>query len=386
MSQIQQADLSDCQILVIDDDKVNTRILSTILATDSFKILSATDGLAGLKMAKFNKPDLILLDVHMPGMNGLDVCQEIKASPETYDIPVIFLTALTGLEDIKAGFRAGGSDYICKPIRSAEVLARIRVHLEKSQLIQAQTFMIQNLGYALEEHSESIARTSHELRTPLNSIMGFSQVIRRWALSNSEPEICEQSNIILKAGDHLLTLINNMLDLAKSDAGQMVLDPHYFEVDPLLQLVQSLITPLAEKNNNSLQFTQDKTSKIYADETRLRQILLNVTANACKFTKDGEIHVHTICHQGACEFTIKDNGPGIEKNKQESIFHPYTQASKSTYSKHGGTGLGLAISHRLAKLMHGSLSVESTLGMGSEFTLSIPIEPQDVEQVNQAAG
>jgi signal transduction histidine kinase len=233
--------------------------------------------------------------------------------------------------------------------------------------------LIRNLESALEENSESLVKTGHELRTPLNAVIGYGRIIRRQAEKDGETELKEQSTVIMKAGNHLLTLINNMLDLAKSDAGRMELNEEFFEMAPLIEQVQNLSAPLAESNNNNLTYESEEMDRVYGDATRLQQILLNLTSNACKFTRDGTVKVSTSCCDDFCEIVVEDTGIGIDEDMQDAIFEPYTQASNSTYSDLGGTGLGLAISHRLAKLMNGELEVESTLGQGSRFTLSIPM-------------
>ncbi|MBV1876715.1 MAG: HAMP domain-containing histidine kinase, partial [Pseudomonadales bacterium] len=292
--------------------------------------------------------------------------------PSTRDIPVIFVTGLTQQEDIKAGFDVGGVDYICKPVQSLEVLARIRAHLGMRKMYQSQNYMINNLELMLNESSEHLSRTESQLRAPLNAIVEIGRAIRADATNQQHTRLLSQINTLLLAGDHLTGVFNNMLDIAKSDSGLLQLTTAQFDIVPLINNVESMSTSFAKSNNNKLVFECNDVEQVYGDEDRLQQILLNLTNNACKFTQNGTVKVVTSCDYGFCEIVVEDNGIGITDEDQDCIFQPTKQNRSASNGSFGGAGLGLAISYRLAKLMDGELEVESTIGVGSRFILTIP--------------
>jgi PAS domain S-box-containing protein len=220
-----------------------------------------------------------------------------------------------------------------------------------------------------------LANMSHELRTPLNAIMGYSEMLQEeaeeLALNNFEADLKK----IYSAGKHLLTLINDVLDLAKIEAGRMELYLEQFEIIPLVETVIYTLRPLAEKNQNTLTVSYNDTlSTMYADPTKVQQILFNLLSNACKFTEKGEVSL-TIDHQRNRDqliFTITDTGIGISDEQVSHLFRDFTQADPSTTRKYGGTGLGLSISRRFCQLMGGEITLESELGHGSTFIITLP--------------
>ncbi len=232
--------------------------------------------------------------------------------------------------------------------------------------------------------SQFLANMSHELRTPLNAIIGYSEMLMEDAEEIGEPVFVEDLGKIGKAGKHLLSLINDILDISKIEAGKMEI---YFETCSLEGLVQDVMTtvkPLIEANRNRLEVGSIK-GEITTDVTKLRQILINLLSNASKFTKDGGVDFD-VYHQdrgntaGYC-FRIKDTGIGMTPEQVERLFQPFTQADSSTTRKYGGTGLGLAISQRFCNILGGDIDVESEFGHGSTFTCWLPAAPSEQELV-----
>ncbi len=231
--------------------------------------------------------------------------------------------------------------------------------------------------------SEFLANMSHELRTPLNAIIGYSEMLREDAADGLPSE--EMGGDLAKieaAGRHLLNLINDVLDLSKIEAGQMSTYIESVDIDRLVDEVRTLSMPLAEKNGNVL--TLDVRSALdtaETDVTKLKQCLLNLVSNACKFTRNGRIEIqagHRMVDDAAgFEFRVSDSGIGMSEEQQSRLFQPFSQADASISREYGGTGLGLAITRRFAEMLGGSISVESTPGMGSTFTLTIPANRAD---------
>ena len=367
-------DLSECRVLLVDDTPANIDVLYQLLSAENIKLLVANSGESTIKIARSAQPDLILLDVEMPGMDGFETCSALKSDELTASIPVIFVTGRTDQSDIKKGFDLGGVDYICKPVQAEEAIARVRTHLGIQKLIQSQRVLIEKFSPTAISGDDHTASTSHELRAPLSSIIGFSRVIKRHAKKKDDTDLYDWAEIILSSGDYLLRLIGNMLDLAKSDAGKIELNKRPFSLSDLLTNVHVICEPLSEANNNQLIFRETDSITITGDETRVQQIIINLISNACKFTKEGTITVSVHQDDNFYNLAISDTGIGIEQSQLQSIFQPYHQATQATYSEYGGTGLGLSISYRLAKLMHGHITVTSTAGVGSCFSLHIPID------------
>lgn len=230
---------------------------------------------------------------------------------------------------------------------------------------------------ASQTKSAFLANMSHELRTPLNAIIGYSEILQEEAAEEDVEHFCVDLKKIHSAGNHLLTLINNVLDLSKIEAGKMELDLDDFSISSLIDDVRSVTMPLANKNHNQIVFDcPDEHERMRADPTKLRQSLLNLISNACKFTENGTVTLRVIGedvdNKTWISFAVSDTGIGMTEEQRSKIFQDFTQADTTTTRKYGGTGLGLAISRRFCQMMGGDITVASTTNKGSTFTIRIP--------------
>ena len=239
---------------------------------------------------------------------------------------------------------------------------------------------------ANEAKSTFLANMSHELRTPLNAIIGYSEMLIEDAEDENEDFIPDLDKIN-SSGKHLLGLINDILDLSKVESGKMELFIEDFNLEKILNEVVSTITPLVEKNGNTLKLiVETKTENISADITKIRQILLNLLSNATKFTKEGEINIVVTDNPEnnlILDFKVSDSGIGMTPEQVEKVFKPFTQADEKTTRKFGGTGLGLTITKMFAEMMGGDIGLSSVINEGTTFTVSIPkkvIDPKKVER------
>jgi adenylate cyclase len=232
------------------------------------------------------------------------------------------------------------------------------------------------LEMASQHKSQFLASMSHELRTPLNAIIGLTEMMVTNAARFGTEKAAEPLRRVQRAGTHLLGLINQVLDLSKIEAGKLELSPDLVALAPLITEVVDTARPLAEQNNNRLVVKcQEDLGSLTVDPMRLRQILLNLLSNACKFTKQGEVTLlaRRVINQGNwIEFAVSDTGIGITPEQQAKIFEEFTQADSSTARQYGGTGLGLAITRKLARMMGGDVTLTSEAGKGSTFTVRLP--------------
>lgn len=231
--------------------------------------------------------------------------------------------------------------------------------------------------------SQFLANMSHELRTPLNAIIGYSEMLQEEAEELGEPLFAEDLNKISRAGNHLLALINDILDISKIEAGKMELDSETYALPSLIQDVLTTIQPLVDGKGNKLQTIGKEEGEITVDITKLRQILINLLSNANKFTEAGsitfEIDRERRGDRDGISFRVSDTGIGITSEQMEKLFQPFTQADASTTRKYGGTGLGLVISQRFIHFMGGDIEVESVFGVGSTFTCWLPTSSNELK-------
>lgn len=237
--------------------------------------------------------------------------------------------------------------------------------------------------------SQFLANMSHELRTPLNAIIGYSEMLMEDAAELDDPMFAEDLAKIGKSGKHLLSLINDILDISKIEAGKMEVHIEPCQVQELAADVLTTVTPLAQAGGNRLE-TEIAAGELEADATKLRQVLINLLSNAAKFTKDGVIRFEAVRQsrggQDGYTFTVRDTGIGMSPEQMDKLFEPFSQADASTTRKYGGTGLGLAISRRFCEMMGGDITVDSRLGEGSAFTCWLPAKASPLQALSQPLG
>jgi len=400
-------------ILIIDDSPFEIRLLSAFLNDKGIKVLVANDGIGGLEQIELAMPDLILLDILMPKMDGFEVCKRLKNNDQTKNIPIIFSTARTELLDKLKGFELGAADYITKPFDHEEALARINTHLKLHQLQQQHARQndllqqeikqrqqieqsLQAERNALAEHmmalsdantklaqaarlkDEFLANMSHELRTPLNAILGISESFLEEIYGPINDKQRKFLHILEDSGHHLLSLINDILDLSQIEANKLTLEINAVSVNKICQASLGMIKEAAFKKQIRVTFTLDYAiNTIQADERRLTQILVNLLSNAIKFTqKGGSIRLEVEGEAQVVHFRVFDTGIGIAEKDMKYLFEPFVQLDGSLSRAQEGTGLGLSLVCRLTEMHGGSISVESSVGEGSCFTISLPWQPK----------
>ena len=256
---------------------------------------------------------------------------------------------------------------------------RRRAEAEVRRLYDDLALAHQEALAASQVKSQFLANMSHELRTPLNAIIGYSELLQLITARKKDMTYSADLERIQKAGKHLLTLINDILDISKIEAGKMDLEMQVFAPQPLVDELQETIRPLAAQNANALEIhLSGDLGLVNADYVRLKQCLLNLLSNACKFTREGTVSFSVTQERDesgdALLFRVRDTGVGLTEEQAAKLFQPFTQADASTTRKFGGTGLGLAITKKLCEAMGGTISLESRLGVGSTFSMRFPVE------------
>jgi signal transduction histidine kinase len=381
------------RVLIVDDERRNVELLKVMLASEGYVLLTASNGEDAIALLADQQPDLILLDLMMPGMDGYQVAAKIKQNPATNNIPVIMLTALDDRSAKMLGLNAGAEDFLTKPVDRAELCVRVRNLLRLRTYGNKLRIAHAALAVALEEASDArlmaehannaktqfLRAMSHELRTPLNAISGYTEILEMGIRGSVNPAQVKDLGRIKRASAYLLRLINDVLTIARLE-GARPLHLISIAVNSVLSEVEGLCILQAKANGLTLTVTESE-HEIFAtaDAERFQQILLNLVTNAIKFTpKGGSIQVTCDDDMGAVRVRVKDNGVGVRMLDLERVFEPFVQVDRHLTSEtQQGVGLGLSISRELARAMKGDLTLESLEGIGSTFTLLLPI-PSDI--------
>lgn len=369
-------------VLVVDDTASNLGLVVDFLEGSGLRISIARDGEEALERAQLVCPDLILLDVMMPGIDGLEVCRRLKSSPATHEIPVIFMTSLSRTEDKTAGFNVGGIDYVTKPLQMEELLARVKTHLKLRRLQQAlqeQNVRLQEevrsrelAQDALIEMINSVRNTSnaiaHDLRTPLAELRSRMEVMVFDLKKRIDGETLERLESALSDIDRVIGIFNALLRLAEIDAGVRKSGFVASDVADIVSEAVEFYQPLAELRGLTLALACPDNLPAWVDPLLIAQAVGNLIDNAIKFAGT-QIHVSVSDHGGLVEVVVADDGPGIpdsEKAKATERFYR-GDASRGT----PGVGLGLALVKGVATLHRGELRLaDNHPGLAVTLTLS----------------
>ncbi|MEK8015723.1 MAG: response regulator [Candidatus Parabeggiatoa sp.] len=375
-------------ILIVDDIQENVSVLYRFLSDEGFKTLVAKNGEQVLKLLKFARPDIILLDVMMPpGIDGFEVCKILKSQEETQEIPIIFMTALTETIDKVKGFKLGAADYITKPFQQEEILARINAHLKITQLqqelqtknekLQQQTVELETRNLELEAFCRSVA---HDLKNPINVVKGYTEMlISDYPINTSvDEEAIEVLDLTNQANDKMINIIDSLLLLA-GVARDVDVPIQPLDMSVIIsQVIQQRLTHLLKKyqgeiafNPNSTDIAKNSWPTAQGYAPWVEEIWANYLSNALKYGGRPpylELGAHSQ-EDGTIRFWVRDNGPGLSKDAQNKLFTPFTRLHTDRAEGHG---LGLSIVQQIIEKLGGKVGVESTLGQGSRFYFTLP--------------
>jgi signal transduction histidine kinase len=372
---------SQQSILVVDDDPVVCEVMRTTLQNDGYAVIDASDGIEGCRLYQEHHPDLLLVDLMMPRMDGYELCRELRNRPDAACVPILVVTTLDDLASIARAYDAGATDFMSKPSDWAILNYRVRYILRAEELRRNQEHLVaakEVAEAANRAKSDFLANMSHELRTPLNAIIGFSTMMcDRMFGPLGDNRYVEYADLIGSSGRHLLAIINDILDLAKADADKLSLAQEIVDIGAVAKLASDMVREMADRSQ--IEFTskiEESVPKIISDSAKLTQILVNLLTNAIKFTKPGgRVHLKVARSiHGGMTFRVEDAGIGMSAEQIPIALQPFGQIDTGLARSYSGVGLGLPLTKRLVELHGGTITIESEPGRGTVVTVMLPEE------------
>ena len=350
----------------MDDISKNLQVVGTMLRNEGYHVMPATSGTQALERVKAQPPDLILLDLMMPDMDGLEVCRRLKADPLTHAIPVIFLTASNEMEHLVRGFVEGAVDYVTKPFNAPELLARVRTHLELQHARQ-------RLREMNDEKNEFMGIVAHDLRSPLGTIQGFAEVL----LEDSQMPRVESEDFarrILDTARRMAEMVRNLLDANRIERGEMKVNLAPCDLAELLRSVVHAYQPRAAAKQQTIHLDDSAGPlTVSADRNAMVQVLENLVSNAIKYSPPGRnIFAQLRLVDGAARCEVQDEGPGLSAADQQKLFGKFARLSAKPTGGEHATGLGLSIVKKMVEAMNGRVWCESEPGRGATFVVQFP--------------
>lgn len=362
------------EILIVDDSPSTLQLLSEIFQQHGYTIRAALSGRLALQSLASAIPDIVLLDITMPDMNGYEICQAIKSNEASKDIPVIFISGLTKSIDVVKGFSVGGVDYVMKPFQVKEVVARVETHvkLRRQQLALQESYAALR---TLEDMRDNLVHMIvHDLRNPLLSANFCLEEITAMKDVPLPPQVRENVNEALVSTHAVMEMVNSILDVSRMEDG---LIPLNLEPCDLIKLSQDAIQstlPLLKSRHITLESELESVT-VKADRNLITRVIRNILSNAIRFTSetDGEIHIGAGIDEGMARITIRDNGQGISPDYHRKIFEKFFQVNCALSGERHSTGLGLTFCKLAVQAHGGRIGVQSEEKKGSLFWFDLPV-------------
>ena len=359
-------------IVVVDDTPANLHLLTGMLRERGYKVRPVSNGEFAIQTAKHDPPDLILLDIIMPEMNGYEVCERLKADERLSGIPVIFISALNETMDKVKAFKLGGVDYVTKPFQVEEVQARVATHLElrrQRRLLQESYEQLRKLE---ELRDDLVHMVVHDMRSPLTAIYGFLRTLEELEGESLSEQGREFVQTALASTEDLVEMVSSLLDVSKMEAGEMKLNLTQCELLAIAKKALAKVEPL--KGGRQLVLSgADEPGTVMADAELIARVFQNLLGNALKFTPDdGRVTVSIEPSADAVRALVQDTGLGIPPQYRERIFEKFGQVENRATSQKYSTGLGLTFCKLAVEAHGGQIGLDSEEGRGSTFWFTLP--------------
>jgi two-component system sensor histidine kinase/response regulator len=360
-------------VLIVDDNLNNVKIIALTLRSLNFKLVIATNGMTAIEMVEKTKPDLVLLDVMMPEMDGYETCRIIKSKEENKNLPIVFLTALTDKENTVKGFEVGGVDYITKPFNKEELISRVITHLELKftrDKLEQTTEYLTSLNNVKDKMFSVIG---HDLRSPLGSVKMTLEFLTDSFDELSKDELKSTFDVLQKTTDEVFSLLENLLGWAKSQSGNLSINKELIDLANLVSNVYLLNKGSFNYKNISFSSNIENGTTIYADLNTITAVFRNLLSNAIKFTPEGgSISISAIKKDDDVEIAFVDSGVGIPEENIPKLFDSTRHLTTFGTNREAGSGLGLNLCNDFTMRNDGKLWVESVVGKGSTFYIKLP--------------
>ena len=365
---------SDYKILIVDDVMSNVLLLKILLTNEKFQVCTANCGNACIEQARNEHPDLILLDVMMPDINGFDTAVIMKKDDELKDIPIIFLTALNTPQDLVKGFQVGASDFLTKPFNKEELIMRVMQQISlvaAKRIIQKQN---KELKATLNNRDKMYSVIAHDLRSPMASIrMVLNLVVQSTSADTVGPELYTLLDQANRESEEVHDLLDNLLKWTKSQTGRLNVVLQDLDLNDIIPGVVEIFEMIAQTKHITLDLQKTEAPlKVHADNDMLKTVLRNFMSNAIKFSPENSTIQILMANEGEfARVSVKDQGVGIAADRLDTIFHK----GETTYGTGGeeGSGLGLQLCQDFARKNGGDCYVESVEGQGSTFSFTVPL-------------
>ncbi len=362
-------------ILIVDDNDVNLSVAKAVLSRFDYHIRAAYSGREALKIIEANPVDLILLDIMMPELDGFQVSAILKAAEKTKDIPIIFLSAKNETEDILQAFNSGGADYLTKPFRKEELIARINTHLEVFLARKKIIRQNEELEKVIRLRDKIYSVIAHDLRAPLSNLKMLSNVINANIEKIEDPDLVQVLEMMDKTIDESFNFLDNLLKWTRQQSGRVVVNRIEFAVtNTIHECISHFFLAARQKNIELVYEKKPSSNTVFGDQDIFKTILRNLLSNAIKFSyKDSRILISENLDDNYLVVSVKDFGTGIQPEDQKKLFDEKAHFTYYGTNQEKGTGLGLLLGFGLARQNHGNLWFKSAPGEGSTFYFSTPL-------------
>lgn len=374
-------------ILIVDDVPNNLKVLARMLEKEGYEITIATTGQKALSIIENVTPDLILLDVMMPEMDGYETCKIIKSKERFANVPIIFLTVRSDVKDIVKGFELGASDYLTKPFNLQELIIRVKTHLKLKITQDENKKYIEQLKQTnekLTKTQEELYKTNkskdkffsiiaHDLKNPFQTLLGMSEMMYENFEEFSTDQLKELSTDMHQSAENLYKLLENLLAWSRIQMGRLDFKPREMKINDVIEENVDLYEKQLEIKKIALNMNYDKNLSIFADRNMLKTVVRNLLSNAIKFThENGSISINATESDAMVALSIEDTGIGMSKEQVDSVFSLDINSSRPGTNDEEGTGLGLILCKELIVNNGGNIEIKSKLNEGTKITINLP--------------